>query len=194
LKKANDLEANVKHIKDVVRTQQSYAKTAGLESETTLNQILDNAIQINSSSLDRHHVKLERRIEITDKISVDQQRLLQILVNLISNAKYATMNNKSERHISIRARVHEENLYHIEVHDNGVGIPSENLTKIFQHGFTTRDEGHGFGLHGSAIAAKELGGKLTVHSDGLGQGATFVIELPLKRVEIRNETEQLAAH
>ena len=66
----------------------------------------------------------------------------------------------------------------IEVHDNGMGIAPEMLTRIFQYGFTTREEGHGFGLHSSALAAQELGGSLTVHSDGPGQGATFTLELP----------------
>ncbi|HYP17321.1 MAG TPA: ATP-binding protein, partial [Opitutus sp.] len=64
------------------------------------------------------------------------------------------------------------------VQDNGVGIPAENLTRIFAHGFTTRANGHGFGLHSSANAAKEMKGTLTVHSDGPGQGATFTLELP----------------
>jgi signal transduction histidine kinase len=66
----------------------------------------------------------------------------------------------------------------ISVHDNGMGIAPEMLTRIFQYGFTTREEGHGFGLHSSALAAQELGGSLNVHSDGPGQGATFSLEIP----------------
>jgi len=64
------------------------------------------------------------------------------------------------------------------VRDNGMGIPPENLTRIFVHGFTTRKEGHGFGLHSGALAAREMGGSLSVHSDGPGKGATFTLELP----------------
>ena len=67
----------------------------------------------------------------------------------------------------------------IAVIDNGIGIPPENLTRIFNHGFTTRKDGHGFGLHSGALAAREMGGSLTAHSDGPGQGATFTLELPL---------------
>jgi signal transduction histidine kinase len=63
--------------------------------------------------------------------------------------------------------------------DNGVGISPENLTRIFNHGFTTRKKGHGFGLHSSVLTAKEMGGSLTVHSDGPGQGSSFTLELPL---------------
>ena len=68
----------------------------------------------------------------------------------------------------------------IEVVDNGVGIPQENLTRIFNHGFTTRKDGHGFGLHSGAVMAKQLGGSLTALSDGLGKGASFALEFPLR--------------
>jgi signal transduction histidine kinase len=64
------------------------------------------------------------------------------------------------------------------VRDTGTGISPENLTRVFQLGFTTKKEGHGFGLHSGANAAKEMGGNLTVHSDGPGKGAAFTIELP----------------
>jgi len=61
-----------------------------------------------------------------------------------------------------------------------VGIPPENLTRIFAHGFTTRPGGHGFGLHSGALAAKDLGGSLSAHSDGPGRGAIFTLDLPVK--------------
>jgi signal transduction histidine kinase len=77
----------------------------------------------------------------------------------------------------------------IAVMDNGIGIPPENLTRIFEHGFTTRKEGHGFGLHNGALVAKELGGKLTAHSDGPGKGATFVLALPRHPREKGNSTD-----
>ena len=70
----------------------------------------------------------------------------------------------------------------ITVQDQGEGISAENLQRIFSHGFTTRKEGHGFGLHSSALAAIEMGGRLTVHSDGPGRGAVFTFEMPLMRV------------
>ena len=59
-------------------------------------------------------------------------------------------------------------------------FPGE-LDPIFNHGFTTRKDGHGFGLHSCALAAKELGGSLTGESAGPGQGATFTLTLPLAR-------------
>jgi signal transduction histidine kinase len=66
----------------------------------------------------------------------------------------------------------------IVVADNGVGIPKENLTRIFNHGFTTRKEGNGFGLHSGVLAAKEMGGRLVAAGEGTGHGATFTLKLP----------------
>ena len=82
----------------------------------------------------------------------------------------------------------------IAVTDNGVGIPTENLTRIFAHGFTTKKDGHGFGLHSGALAAQEMGGSLSAQSEGVGRGATFTLELPLeseKRLPcpLENKTE-----
>jgi len=104
--------------------------------------------------------------------------VLQILINLIRNAKYALdEGGRTDKRLLVRLD-HDAQVVRVIVSDNGIGIPTENLEKVFTHGFTTRKDGHGFGLHSSAIAAKEMGGRLTVHSDGPGRGATFTLELP----------------
>jgi signal transduction histidine kinase len=113
------------------------------------------------------------------EITVDKHKALQILVNLISNAKKACDESpKPEKLLTVHIG-HDEGRVKISVIDNGVGIPSENLTRIFNHGFTTRKDGHGFGLHSGALAAKEMGGALIAQSDGRGKGAKFTIELPI---------------
>ena len=84
-----------------------------------------------------------------------------------------------ERVLTLSRRVVDD-MVEISVKDNGVGIPKENLRKIFQHGFTTRSDGHGFGLHGSAIAATQMHGSLSVDSAGDDQGATFVLRVPIR--------------
>ena len=106
--------------------------------------------------------------------------MLQILVNLIRNAKYAwTSPTAATSNMTVRSRHRMETITSkIGSIDNGVGIPAENLTRIFDHGFTTRSDGHGFGLHSGALAARELGGSLQAHSDGTGKGATFTLLLP----------------
>jgi two-component system, LuxR family, sensor kinase FixL len=67
----------------------------------------------------------------------------------------------------------------ITVADNGVGVAPESFSRLFTQGFTTKKEGHGFGLHSSALAAEEMGGTLTCVSEGPGRGAAFTLELPL---------------
>ena len=113
----------------------------------------------------------------------DKHRVLQILVNLLRNAKHACQStNRTDKCISVRVGRRSTGV-EIAVSDNGIGIPPENLTRIFSHGFTTKKNGHGFGLHSGALAAKELGGALRVESSGTGHGATFVLELPFESQE-----------
>jgi signal transduction histidine kinase len=113
---------------------------------------------------------------------VDKHKVLQILVNLVRNAKYALDDGgRNDKRLTVRVATDGDGFVKISVIDNGVGIPPEHLTRIFAHGFTTRKNGHGFGLHSGALAAKEMGGSLSVHSDGPGQGAMFVLSLPSHR-------------
>ena len=179
------LTENIQHIKDIVSMQQEYAKVSGVEVQTSLSGLAEDAIQINSAGLERHGTRLIREFEELGDVEIDKQKLLQILVNLISNAKYALSDsNKEEKLLTIRIYKHCEARFRIEVADNSVGISEDNLVKIFSHGFTTKERGHGFGLHSCALASKEMGGSLTVHSDGVGQGATFTLELPFKPIKV----------
>ncbi|MEJ2154897.1 MAG: ATP-binding protein [Desulfobacteraceae bacterium] len=131
-----------------------------------------------------------KHLEPLPEVVLDRQKLLQILTNLISNARQAFNDTDTiDKQVTISLRHCPSDQILISVSDNGVGIAQENLTRIFQHGFTTRREGHGFGLHSSAIAASEMDGILTVESSGPGKGATFTLELPLRTMESENETD-----
>ena len=113
-------------------------------------------------------------------MTVDKHKVLQILVNLITNAKHALdESGRPDRRLTLKTGMNKNNRLNVTVSDNGIGIPPENLTRVFSHGFTTRKTGHGFGLYSGASAAKEMGGQLTAHSEGAGKGATFVLEIPL---------------
>jgi PAS domain S-box-containing protein len=176
-----ELRGHIEHINQIVSMQQSYARVAGLEEALDVRQLIEDAIEINSAGLDRHDVHVRREIEPLPLILVDKHKVLQILVNLISNAKYAlSESGRPDKLLTLRARPELEGFICLHVEDNGIGIPAENLTRIFAHGFTTRRGGHGFGLHSGALAARELGGALTAHSEGPGKGATFTLRLPLK--------------
>ena len=176
------LHKNIEHIKDIVAMQQSYARVAGVTQSVRIADVVEDALRLNEGALIRHGIRLNRDYDpqLPDVI-VDRHKVLQILVNLVRNAKYACEETGEKNgRLTVRVGNTGERVL-ISVSDNGVGIPPENLTRIFNHGFTTRKTGHGFGLHSGALAAREMGGALHVHSDGLGRGATFTLELPLRR-------------
>lgn len=193
-KNVNMLQDNIDHIKEIINTQQSFAKVGGVSQAVSLNVLIEDAIRINISGLNRHHLKLVREFDEFPEMLLDKTKVVQILVNLISNAKYAvTRNDLNDRVLIIKTVKNIDGFVEIRVEDNGVGIPKENLTNIFQHGFTTKEKGHGFGLHTSALAAKELGGALTVHSDGPGCGSTFSLTIPIERPEKQGRQNQADA-
>ena len=179
LKELEQLLKHIDHIKQIVSMQQSYAKVAGVKEAVTAVQLVEDALHINAAALSRHDVHVKREFEDAPPIQTEKHKVLQILVNLIRNAKYAMDEAKrQDKLMTIKVGTDGNGHAKIEVIDNGVGIPEENLTRIFAHGFTTRRDGHGFGLHSSALAVRELGGSLQAHSDGTGKGATFTLLLP----------------
>ena len=173
------LMKNVEHIKEIVSMQQSFARVVGVVERIDLADIVENALKVNDAGLLRHSVTVEREYEAIAPVTTDKHKVVQILVNLLGNAKHAVSDlGRGEKRLTIRIASSAADRVKVEVEDNGAGIAQENLNRIFQHGFTTKKHGHGFGLHSSALAAKELGGTLSFHSDGPGQGATFTLELP----------------
>jgi len=182
LKELSVLAKNIEHIKEIVIMQQSYAKMSGVAEILSPTQLVEDALRMNEAALARHNVKVVREYAEVPPVSIDKHKALQILVNLIRNAKYALDHGTvDEKLLRIRIEASGPDKVSIVIQDNGVGIPQENLVKIFQHGFTTKRDGHGFGLHSGALAAKEMGGKLSVHSEGIGRGAQFLLELPISR-------------
>jgi PAS domain S-box-containing protein len=173
------LRSNVEHIKEIVAMQQSYARRGGVTDLVDVRSLIEDSLRINAGGISRHGITLVRDFEDVPPIIVDKHKVLQILVNLIRNAKYACDEGKNaQKRVTVRLRG-GEGILQIAVIDTGVGIPPENLGRIFSHGFTTRKDGHGFGLHSCALAAKELGGSLDAASAGPERGATFTLTLPL---------------
>ncbi|MGA2542145.1 MAG: ATP-binding protein [Verrucomicrobiota bacterium] len=175
------LASNIDHIKEIVASQQSYARTAGLVESVLLPDLVEDALAMHKGALGRHSVKVFREYNDTPPLLVDKHKVLQILINLLHNSKYAVDEGAPpEKRVTVRIEKNGGNTVRVSVIDNGVGIPKEHLSRIFEHGFTTRKGGHGFGLHSGALTARELGGTLTAYSDGLGRGAKFVLELPVE--------------
>jgi signal transduction histidine kinase len=180
VKELDALREKVGHIKDIVTMQQSYAGIAGVQEELKATDLVEDSLRLCAAALSRHGIEVLRAYVDAPVINVDKHKALQILINLLTNAKHACAESGQAQGCATIRVVSDAAFVKICVTDNGVGIPQENLARIFNHGFTTRKSGHGFGLHSGALAARELGGSLSAHSDGPGHGATFILELPLR--------------
>lgn len=167
------------HINGIVAMQKSISGTSGVVEETAIPEIIDTALNITSVSEKNQGIMITKKLDDVPPIYTDKSKLLQIIINLIRNAKAAVSDNPKGkgRNIDIVIKKTSKKI-RIRVIDNGIGIKPENITLIFSFGFTTKKDGHGFGLHRSALSAKELGGALQAESHGENYGATFTLTLP----------------
>jgi signal transduction histidine kinase len=183
LQELESLRKNVDHINEIVVMQQSYSKLVGVPEKLTVASLVDDALRMNAGAFNRHGVSLKCEFDEVPEIVTEKHKILQILINLLRNAKYACeASARPDKQVTIRIMNHGDAV-RISVTDNGVGIQPEHMTRIFSHGFTTKTDGHGYGLHSGALAARDLGGSLRADSAGLGFGATFTLELPLTSTE-----------
>ena len=183
LAEIDSLQENIEHIKTIVAMQQSYAKVSGVVETVDIAELVEDSLRMNEGSSSRHGIETIRDYGEVPPVTVDKHRVLQVLVNLLRNAKHACDDSgRPDKQITVRVSSADGRL-RIAVIDNGIGIDAANMKRIFNHGFTTRKDGHGFGLHSGALAAKEMQGSLSAYSDGPQQGATFVLELPLQAAQ-----------
>ena len=180
IEELGQLTKGIDHIKTIVAAQQSYAVAVSIVETVPVAELIDDALRMSAGLLARQEVTVVKNIADLPLLPLDRHRMLLILVNLINNAKQALdgVIDRS-RCVTFSASLADGSVLRITVADNGNGIAPEHLARIFSHGFTTRKDGHGFGLHSCALAAQEMGGSLSVRSDGAGQGATFVLDIPL---------------
>ena len=179
LSEIKSLVKSVEHIRGIVAAQQSSASCSRIAEPIQIALLIESAIKMNEASMSRHDVQLITQVPELPTVVSEQHSILQILINLIKNAKEACGDLESSL-VTVTA-IEESCFVRVDVKDNGVGISPEQLKSLFQHGFTTKPNGHGFGLHAAAITATELGGSLSVHSDGLGKGAVFTLRIPLNQ-------------
>ena len=187
------LVQHVGHVKDIVAMQQTYARNSGVLEKIAFHALIEDALSITRAEMDRHGVVLRRDIEELPVMTADRNKILQILLNLLRNAKDAVKaSHASPREITLRLHSAGKNKdrVRLQISDNGAGIAPENLARIFSHGFTTKKDGHGFGLHLGALTASQLGGSLSASSEGPGRGATLTLELPIHAKDNDNKNEE----
>jgi PAS domain S-box-containing protein len=172
------LRKNVDHIREIVSMQQEYTRKSGVTEQVDLRAMLDDAIAMGLDTKGPGELEIVREMQSIEPVILDRHRTMQILVNLVRNARHAVRDSgRSDPRVTVRLSAHD-NRIKVVIADNGVGISPQSFAKLFQQGFTTKRDGHGYGLHSSANAAKELGGRLFAESPGEGHGASFTLELP----------------
>jgi signal transduction histidine kinase len=173
------MDKHLEHIRAIVQVQQTYAHSTLVTEECDLAQLVEDALSLQRASLQRHGVTVTQELSPLPRVCLDKHKVLQILINLISNAKQAMhLLPEPQRHLRVRLD-REGNTARIQIVDNGMGIVPEIRGRLFGQGFTTRDGGHGLGLHSSALEARMLGGSISLESEGPGMGATAILKLPL---------------
>ena len=176
---AEQLSTNIDHIKQIVALQQNFARGGGVILKADPAELFSDALRIAHASISRHGITVSREFADVPEILTDRHQVLQILVNFLTNAVQALKPRAAGTRLLRLGLRQADDAIEFIVEDNGVGIASENLHRIFQHGYTTRKDGHGFGLHSGSLAARNLNGELLAHSDGIDRGARFTLVLPL---------------
>jgi NO-binding membrane sensor protein with MHYT domain/signal transduction histidine kinase len=182
LVEAEAIGQHVGHIRTIVAAQQTHARRGGVTEPVDIAELVDNAIAMHFSGT--ADISIERHYESVPVVVLDRHKVLQILGNLLANARHALRDMaEGPRVLTLGIHARTQGCVVIEIRDTGVGIAPDALGHLFEFGFTTKKDGHGFGLHTSAILAQELGGHLAGHSEGAGCGAQFALRLPVQAVE-----------
>jgi signal transduction histidine kinase len=172
------LRRHIEHVAQVVLTQNRYARTVSVAEAASPGALVDEAIALACPEPERKGIAIVREVACDRLVPLDRHRVLQVLVNLISNARDAVLAGAGDKTIRVRAELVDDQL-RIAVADTGVGFAVDAGPRLFQAGFTTKPHGHGYGLHSSAIAAQQLGGTLRCTSPGQGRGARFSLQIPI---------------
>jgi C4-dicarboxylate-specific signal transduction histidine kinase len=178
------LGKSVQHIRSILAAPRGATGGSGVREPARVDELIADAVKLDVA-LESSGIELVRELEATPEVHIDRDQVLQIIVNLLSNARHAVSSaDTAHKRIRVTSRCAGDACV-IEVADTGAGIAADHLVKLFSYGFTTKVDGHGYGLHASAAAARALGGSLTARSDGPGCGAVFTLTLPLAQA-VRN--------
>ncbi len=162
----------------LVAAQQGYADSGSYSEEVDLTGVLNDALTMQQTVLDRYQIEVQRQFCSVPTIEAQKSKLLHVFMNLIKNAVESLEGTPNHPPKLILEVVASDRDIHVVVEDNGEGIPVENLGKVFSYGFTTKDGAHGFGLHSSANYVTEMGGTITARSEGVNKGAVFQLRFP----------------
>jgi signal transduction histidine kinase len=184
LKEMKGLVRNIRHMKQIIASHQAMAKSAGQAEQISLANVLSHAMELSFQPGDEKWITIRPNYQQVPTVLVDQHQLLQILVNLLRNAKQSMLQQVQDSHdlnLSVKYQDDDEASVVMTIQDSGIGIAPEDLSKMFTRGFTTKTDGNGIGLHSSILAIQNMGGSMHVQSEGVGRGATFTLTFPVQK-------------
>lgn len=185
----DNLIKDLKHISQIVDMQKSISGMSSLKEKVYLPEVIEIALNMSMSNSNHEMIDIIKEFEDCPLVDIDKSKLLQILVNIIQNARDSVLQNPPDEFKEIKLIIKniDDDFFQFQIKDNGIGIEPENLNRIFSFGFTTKINGHGFGLHSAALSAREMGGTLHAESKGIGYGAQFNLTLPIMGTGGSNE-------
>ena len=186
-KEMKGLVRNIRHMKQIIASHQTMAKSAGQAEQISLAAVLSHAMGLSFQPEDEKWIIIRPDYQQVPTVLVDQHQLLQILVNLLRNAKQAMRQQVQDSHelnLSVKYQDDDEASVVMTIQDSGIGIAPEHLSKMFTRGFTTKTDGNGIGLHSSILAIQNMGGSMHVQSEGVGRGATFTLTFPVQKAAV----------
>jgi signal transduction histidine kinase len=184
LKEMKGLVRNIRHMKQIIASHQTMAKSAGQTEQISLADVLSHAMELSFQPGDEKWITIRPDYQQVPTVLVAQHQLLQILVNLLRNAKQAMRQQVQDSHeliLSVKYQDDDEATVVMTIQDSGIGIIPEHLSKMFTRGFTTKTDGNGIGLQSSILAIKNMGGSMHAQSEGVGRGATFTLTFPVQK-------------
>jgi len=173
------LTEKVQHIKNIISAQHMYTRRVSFREEVDLHAMINDSLAMHGASIVKHNIQVERRLQPLPTFLIEKSKLLQVIDNVIKNAIESMASSDRTSHTLTVETTREDGNAVLAITDTGQGIRDEHLKNIFRFGFTTKPEGNGFGLHSAALAMNDMGGSIRAASEGWGQGATFILELPL---------------
>ncbi|MCB1044485.1 MAG: hypothetical protein KDC35_16200 [Acidobacteria bacterium] len=178
-----ELRQRVDHVNDIIHAQQATATGGRLYERVSVSELITQAVKILEANLIDEDVNIIRTEADAPLVQLEKGKFLQVLVNVIKNAcesyqRSGALNPRIHISLGTASRNRETQLVVITIRDYGPGIDTQALEQIFAHGFTTKPEGYGFGLHFCANAMADLKGDISVFSAGPHKGAEFTLILP----------------
>jgi PAS domain S-box-containing protein len=165
-------------IKEILDIQQSFTKSPSFFENLSVSGVINDSLLILQRAVLKNQITLVNNSAQDLTVFTNKARLTHVIINIVKNAIEAMEGSaRFNRVITIESKKDITSTY-IIFSDKGEGIAKENLALIFNHGFTTKKEGRGFGLHACANSMTELKGKIFASSEGVGKGSVFTLVFP----------------